>query len=155
MMRAVIFLSAAAILLVTAVRGEQARKGDARPEARDDLQGVLIPMRDGVQLEADIFLPKGNARWPAVLVRTPYNRKSAASASYRYFVLRGYAVVLQDVRGKYGSQGAFESAKQEGPDGSDTISWIAQQRWSNGRVVMAGSSYLGLAQWWAALEDNP
>lgn len=126
----------------------------SQPATHDKL-GVTIPMRDGIRLAADIFLPAGSGRWPAVLVRTPYNRKSGASASYRFFVQRGYAVVLEDVRGRYASQGEFNSASQEGPDGNDTIEWIAAQLWSNGRVAMAGSSYLGLAQWAAAVEDNP
>ncbi len=117
--------------------------------------GITIPMRDGVHLAADVFLPSGKSRWPAVLVRTPYNRKSPAMRSYRYFVRRGYAVVIEDVRGRYASQGIFGSTAQEGPDGSDTIGWIAEQPWSNGRVAMAGSSYLGIAQWRAAIEDNP
>ncbi|MBV8552598.1 MAG: CocE/NonD family hydrolase [Acidobacteriaceae bacterium] len=119
------------------------------------LLGILIRMRDGVDLAADVFLPQATGRWPTVLVRTPYNRRSSASASYRYFVLRGYAVVIQDVRGRYGSQGVFGPVEQEGPDGNDTIDWIAAQPWSNGRVAMAGSSYLGLAQWWAAVQENP
>jgi putative CocE/NonD family hydrolase len=90
-----------------------------------------------------------------VLVRTPYGRKSPASQSYRYFVRRGYALVLQDVRGRYASQGRFGNIAREGPDSYDTINWISEQPWSNGRVAMAGASYLGMVQWWAALEENP
>jgi putative CocE/NonD family hydrolase len=123
--------------------------------APQDRIGVAIPMQDGVRLAADVFLPPGPGPWPTVLVRTPYGRKSAGIRSYRYFVRRRYAVVIQDVRGRFGSQGSFRSIQQEGPDGSDTITWIAAQPWSNGRVAMAGSSYLGMAQWWAAIEDNP
>ncbi len=117
--------------------------------------GLMIPMRDGVRLATDVFLPKTTGRWPTVLVRTPYNRKSSASLSYHYFLRRDYAVVIQDVRGRYASQGVFASAEQEGPDGNDAINWVVEQPWSNGRVAMAGSSYLGLAQWWAAVQDNP
>lgn len=145
----------AGVLLLSGVVRAQTSKIDSRAGSSQALLDVQVPMRDGVHLATDVYLPKANGRWPAVLVRTPYNRKTSASASYRYFVRRGYAVVIQDVRGRFESQGAFESAKQEGPDGSDTVSWIAGQPWSNGRVAMAGSSYLGLAQWWAALEDNP
>ncbi len=124
------------------------------PGMRAEL-GVTIPMRDGIHLAADIFFPFGATRWSTVLVRTPYNRKARAMASYRFFVRRGYAVVIQDVRGRYASQGVYTSAFQEGPDGYDSINWIAEQPWSNGRVAMAGSSYLGIAQWAAAVEDNP
>ena len=142
-------------LLVSGVMGAQLVEKNPQHGGEQDQLGVFVPMRDGTHLAADIFLPKASGRWPAVLVRTPYNRKSPASASYRYFVRRGYAVVIQDVRGRYASQGIFGPAQQEGPDGNDTINWIAEQPWSDGRVMMAGSSYLGMAQWWAALQDNP
>ncbi len=114
-----------------------------------------VPMRDGVRLAADIYLPEAEGRWPAVLIRTPYSRKAKSTRSYLYFRDHGYAVVLEDVRGRFASGGVFGSVEQEGPDGNDTIDWIAEQPWSNGRIAMAGSSYLGIVQWWAALEDNP
>jgi len=117
--------------------------------------GVSIPMRDGLSLAADIFLPRTDGRWPTVLVRTPYNRKLSSNLSYRFFRRRGYAVVIEDVRGRYASQGVLGTTQQEGPDGRDTIHWIAQQPWSDGRVVMAGSSYLGIAEWWAAIQRDP
>ena len=117
--------------------------------------GLVVPMHDGVHLAADLFLPDGGGRRPTVLVRTPYGRKSLASQSYRYFVRRGYALVIEDVRGRYASQGRFGNMAQEGPDSNDTIDWIAEQPWSNGRVAMAGGSYLGMVQWWAALQENP
>lgn len=117
---------------------------------------VAIPMRDGIRLAADIFLPRGNAnRWPTVLIRTPYNRRAPLMRSYRFFAANGFAVVMEDVRGRYASEGIFGAISQEGPDGNDTINWISEQPWSNGRVVMAGGSYLGIAQWWAAVQDNP
>ena len=117
--------------------------------------GLAIPMRDSVRLAADVFLPDKAGRWPSILIRTPYNRKARSSASYRYFARHGFAVVIQDVRGRYASQGVFGSTAQEGPDGNDTLNWIAAQPWSDGRIGMAGSSYLGIAQWWAALQANP
>jgi putative CocE/NonD family hydrolase len=126
---------------------------------------VAVPMRDGIRLAADIYLPDGKdgaraasgvtARWPTVLIRTPYSRKARSIQSYLYFIAHGYAVVAEDVRGRYASGGVFEATDREGPDGNDTIDWIAEQPWSNGRVAMAGSSYLGMVQWWAALQDNP
>ena len=114
-----------------------------------------VPMRDGVHLTADVFLPAAAGKWPTVLVRTPYGRRDPAIRNYRRFVGRGYAVVLQDVRGRPESEGVFQDITQEGPDGNDTLNWIAEQRWSNGKVAMAGGSYLGIVQWWAALQDNP
>ncbi len=130
------------------------RQSPAMPDIQEQL-GHAIPMRDGVRLAADIYLPLGGQRWPTVLVRTPYNRKSGSARSYRLFARRGYAVVVQDVRGRFASQGSFGTTQQEAADGNDTITWIAGQPWSNGRVAMAGGSYLGLAQWWAAITDNP
>ncbi|MBV8866208.1 MAG: CocE/NonD family hydrolase, partial [Acidobacteriaceae bacterium] len=128
--------------------GSESQVNLARP-------GISIPMRDGVHLTADLFLPGATGRWPAVLLRTPYGLKGASYRNYRIFLQRGYAVVIEDVRGRYGSQGVFQAIEQEGPDGSDTINWIAEQRWSNSRIVMAGGSYLGMVQWWAAIQDNP
>ncbi|MBV9406719.1 MAG: CocE/NonD family hydrolase, partial [Acidobacteriaceae bacterium] len=143
-------------LLVSAVlvRAQTIARGPQPPAEHQEL-GVTIPMRDGVRLAADIFLPPGNGSWPTVLVRTPYNRKTPVMNGYRFFVRRGYAIVLQDVRGRFASQGVFGGTPQEGPDGNDTINWISEQPWSNGRVAMAGNSYLGMAQWWAAVQDNP
>lgn len=120
-----------------------------------EFENLKVPMRDRTLLEADAFVPPGAGRWPTILVRTPYNRRSVASQSYRVFNEHGYAVVLQDIRGRHGSDGSFGSIRQEGPDGSDTIDWIARQPWSNGRVGMVGASYLGIAQWWAAVQHNP
>jgi putative CocE/NonD family hydrolase len=112
-------------------------------------------MRDGVLLRADIFVPAGSGRWPTILIRTPYNRHSPTSRGYRFFAERGFAVVTQDVRGRYGSQGIFGSVAQEGPDGNDTLNWIPQQSWSNGKIGMTGASYVGIVQWWAAVQKNP
>jgi putative CocE/NonD family hydrolase len=117
--------------------------------------GLVVPMRDGIRLAADLYLPRTGGRFGTILIRTPYNRKSGALGTYQFFTHRGYAVVLEDVRGRYGSQGVFGSTEQEGPDSSDTMNWIAAQPWSNGRIGMAGSSYLGMVQWWAAVQDNP
>jgi predicted acyl esterase len=132
------------------VRAQTARKG-----LPADLLAVSVPMRDGVRLTADVYLPSASGRWPALLVRTPYSRHSSAARGYSMFVPRGYAVVVQDLRGRWGSQGTFGLMSQEAPDGNDTINWIASQPWSDGRIAMAGSSYLGLVQWWAAIEGNP
>jgi len=117
--------------------------------------GLAIPMRDGIRLAADLYLPHAGGRYGTILIRTPYNRKAGALGTYQFFTQRGYAVLMEDVRGRYASQGIFGPTEQEGPDSSDTIDWIAGQPWSNGRVGMAGSSYLGMVQWWAAVQDNP
>jgi uncharacterized protein len=143
-----------AVLLLSGLHAQVVKKIPEPPGGLEQL-GLVIPMRDGVRLAADLFLPSSAGRWPAILIRTPYSRKAPSVRSYRFFVPRGYAVVLEDVRGRFASQGTFGSIDQEGPDGNDTVNWIAAQPWSNGRVGMAGSSYLGMVQWWAAAENNP
>ena len=135
--------------------GGQVVKVNPKPPGAVEQLGVSIAMRDGIHLAADVFLPKNTGKWPTVLFRTPYNRKGPSGRGYRLFLQHGYAVVIQDVRGRFASQGTFRAISQEGPDGSDTIDWIAAQPWSNGQVVMAGTSYLGMVQWWAAVQDNP
>ncbi len=112
-------------------------------------------MRDGVELVSDVFLPVAPGRWPTILLRTPYNRRGDGASGYKMFASRGYAVMLQDVRGRFDSEGEFGSIAQEGADGDDTIDWIAAQAWSNGRVGMAGASYPGIAVWRAAVQRNP
>jgi uncharacterized protein len=116
---------------------------------------VRVPMRDGVHLDTNIFHPSAAGRYPTVLVRTPYGKGPDLPAGYSSFLDHGYAVVLQDVRGRYASEGKFDALRQEGPDGYDTLNWIAEQPWSNGRVGMIGGSYLGIAQWRVALLNNP
>jgi len=116
---------------------------------------VRIPMRDGVHLSANIFKPAGAVRLPTLLVRTPYGKGAGLTATYRPFVERGYAVVIQDVRGRYASEGVFEPFRQETNDNEDTLNWIARQNWSNQRIGMLGGSYLGIVQWKAALLDSP
>jgi putative CocE/NonD family hydrolase len=112
-------------------------------------------MRDGVQLAANIFLPSDTARFPVILVRTPYNKGDDLLPNYRFFVDHGYAMVVQDVRGRYESEGTFDSFTQEPGDGDDTLNWIARQPWSDGKIGMLGGSYVGIVQWKAAWLNNP
>lgn len=116
---------------------------------------AATPMRDGVILRANIFRRSAFGRFPTILLRTPYNKGNAITPNYLAFVNHGYAVVVQDVRGRYASEGRFEPIDQEITDGDDTLNWIARQPWSDGRIGMYGGSYLGIAQWKAALADNP
>ena len=118
---------------------------------------VAVPMRDGVVLRADVWRPQGSGPFPVLLYRTPYG-KSAAQSDYTTFgkaVERGYAVVMQDVRGRFASAGEFEPYRNEGRDGYDTIEWAARQPWSNGAVGTFGLSYPGAVQWLAAVEGPP
>lgn len=104
-----------------------------------------IPMHDGVELAADVWLPDGPGSWPIVLVRTPYHRQGASGAG-KYYTDLGYGYVVEDVRGKYDSDGRFQPLDDEAADGQDTISWVADQTWCNGRIGMTGKSYLGIVQ---------
>lgn len=116
---------------------------------------VKVAMRDGVKLSTNLFLPTGGGPFPTILIRTPYNKGPVLLPHYEPFLQQGFALVMQDVRGRYASEGKFRSIRQEGPDGSDTIDWIARQSWSNGNVGMMGGSYVGIVQWRAALQRNP
>ena len=116
---------------------------------------VLTPMRDGIHLSANIFRPGGTSPVPTILVRTPYGKGVEPSPTYQLFVDHGYAVVVQDVRGRHDSQGVFSPLGQEPNDGDDTLNWIARQPWSNGKIGMQGGSYLGIAQWKVAPMNNP
>ena len=124
-------------------------------QAMDKMLDLRAPMRDGIRLSTNVFHPPGKGRYPTILIRTPYNKGSDLPSGCGDFIQRGYAVVVQDVRGRYGSEGVFEPLDQEGPDGYDTLNWIARQPWSDGNVGMTGGSYAGIAQWKAAVTGNP
>jgi putative CocE/NonD family hydrolase len=115
-----------------------------------------VAMRDGVRLATDVVRPDDAARRPVLLVRTPYSRPGVWSAhDPAGWARRGWAVVLQDVRGRGQSEGTFRPFHQEVDDGFDTIAWCAEQPWSDGRVAMTGMSYNGATQWLAALSRPP
>jgi len=130
-------------------------RGAVKTPPQVNQYNITVPMRDGVKLSANLFRPGAARRYPAVLLRTPYGKGDAITASYQAFVNHGYAVVVQDVRGRYKSGGVFEPINQEIADGDDTLNWIARQAWSDGSVGMYGGSYLGIAQWKAAMTGNP
>src|SRR3990172_7405771 len=95
---------------------------------------VRVPMRDGVDLSADIYLPEGPGPFPAVLSRTPYNNTLPWLVGRgRALSDAGYAVVIQDCRGRFDSRGDYEPFRDEGPDGVDTIAWLVAQSWCSGR----------------------
>ena len=127
------------------------------PARSPDLCTVEVPMRDGVRLSANVWLPARTARSPAVVLRTPYGNESQDFARYglQDYLCAGFAVVIQSVRGRGKSQGNFGFFFVEGEDGYDTVEWVAAQRWCNGEVAMDGGSYLGTAQWLAAREQPP
>ena len=111
---------------------------------------LLCPMRDGVALAVDLIIPNGDGPFPVILERTPYDKNGSRHAGTEVFANRGYVVVLQDVRGRFNSDGDFDPFRQEHNDGFDTINWIAEQEWCDGNVGMIGGSYSGQTQWYAA-----
>jgi putative CocE/NonD family hydrolase len=117
-------------------------------------RGVSVPMRDGTKLSADIYRPQGVEKAPVVLVRTPY-KKEMNELQAKFYARRGYVYAVEDCRGRFGSPGAWEPFVNESKDGYDTIEWLAQQPFSNGKVGMIGGSYLGWVQWWAAGQHPP
>jgi putative CocE/NonD family hydrolase len=118
---------------------------------------VPVVMRDGVVLRADVWRPAAGGRFPVLVYRTPYDKRRAPESytTFRRAVERGYAVVIQDVRGRYASEGEFIPYRHEGRDGYDTIEWAAAQPWSNSSVGTFGLSYPGAVQWLAAVERPP
>ena len=116
---------------------------------------ALVPMRDGAQLALDLYFPSGPSKGlPVVLERTPYN-KAIVGRRAEFWTARGYVYAIQDVRGRFRSEGRFEPFLREGSDGFDTIEWLARQPWCSGKVGTIGMSYDGLVQWQAAVEQPP
>ena len=151
-----------ALLIVGPREARPSFRPSVFPSPQDTSIGVIrrdvaVPMRDGVALRADLWLPSAEGKFPTLVYRTPYN-KAPVFTTYSLFrgaVARGYAVVAQDVRGRYASDGVYRAYQQEGKDGYDTIEWAAAQPWSNGSVGTFGLSYPGAVQWLAAIESPP
>ncbi len=122
-------------------------------------RNVDVPLRDGTVLRADVYRPEGGGRHPVLLQRTPYDKTLAAlgwlTLDPTKLAEAGYAVVLQDVRGRFASEGEFRPYVNEADDGHDSIAWAAAQPWSDGRVGTYGISYTGQAQWLAAQTRPP
>ena len=126
----------------------------ANMEARYD---VRVPMRDGVELSADVYLPRDRVGpVPAILARTPYDNGDFGGLTKIvdkavYFAQHGYAFVAQDVRGRFDSEGEFYPWVNEFDDGHDSVQWVGKQEWCDGNVGMMGFSYVGGVQWQAAM----
>ena len=116
-----------------------------------------IEMRDGVVLYADVFRPDTDEPGPVLLQRTPYDKSFAKAGSLDAVrgAKEGYAVVVQDVRGRYTSEGEFYTFINESNDGYDTIEAVAKLPWCSGKIGMYGGSYVGATQWLAAVAKPP
>lgn len=122
-------------------------------------KNVPVPMRDSVVLRADVYRSSRPGRYPVLLERTPYNktfpRMVLDTVHVLYAVEGGYTVVIQDTRGRFSSKGEFVPFFSDIQDGYDTVEWCAGQSWSNGRVGMFGTSYVGATQLLAAIASPP
>lgn len=122
-------------------------------------RNLAVPMRDGAVLRADAYLPQEHVPAPAIVCRTPYDRGFSlsvpAAVDPERATTAGFALVVQDVRGRHGSEGEFRTFASESADGYDTVEWVAAQEWCDGAVGMNGRSYCGAAQWRAAVEAPP
>jgi uncharacterized protein len=116
--------------------------------------GVEAKMRDGTILRADIYRPKAEGKFPVLLERTPYDKRNSADFALKA-VPRGYVVIVQDVRGRYTSDGDWYPFKNESNDGYDTVEWAAALPYSNGKVGMFGGSYVGATQMLTAIAHPP
>ncbi|MFF2086209.1 CocE/NonD family hydrolase [Nocardia sp. NPDC058176] len=118
---------------------------------------VEARMRDGVILRANVFRPNAPGTFPVVLSRTPYNKISPSDGGFDPLLLSrsGFIVAVQDVRGRYASDGEWEAFEHEREDGYDSVEWAARLPGSNGRVGMYGASYIGTTQWAAAVTRPP
>ena len=134
-----------------------AQSNSQSPQPGVRLNNVAVPMRDDVILRADVWLPSAEGKFPTLVYRTPYGKQAAPKewTAFAKLVPRGYAVVIQDVRGRYASDGEFVPYQNEGKDGYDTIEWAARQPWSDGNIGTFGLSYPGAVQWLAAVESPP
>jgi putative CocE/NonD family hydrolase len=120
------------------------------------LHDQRVPTRDGITLSADVYLPRSGGALPTIVQWTPYESTRERFIVWGvWFARRGYAAVVVDVRGRYESEGEFYAWTKDGVDAHDTLSWVAEQQWSNGRVGTWGRSYGGLVQWQLAHLGHP
>lgn len=115
---------------------------------------VTAKMRDGVILRADIYRPKAEGKFPVLLERTPYNKAGGAEFGLKA-AARGFVVIIQDVRGRYTSEGEWYTFRHESEDGYDSVEWAAALPYSDGKVGMFGGSYVGATQMLTAIAAPP
>ena len=125
--------------------------GSNRAQIPASPQTLEVAMRDGIRLSTDVYGSTPGVRWPALLMRTPYNKRGAKATAER-FAAAGYVAIVQDTRGAFASEGKYVHYNNDDQDGFDAIEWIVQQPWSNGNVGMWGSSHPGAVQWVAAAD---
>lgn len=125
-------------------------------------KNIEITMRDGTILRHNMTRPDIDGKFPVLLERTPYNKEGGSEngvGSPEFFAARGYVVIIQDVRGRFASDGDFYPFKDDGngsnKDGYDTVEWLANQDWSTGKIGTIGGSYSGATQYRNAISNPP
>lgn len=119
-------------------------------------RGHKAKMRDGVRLSVDVFQPKAEGKFPAILIITPYGNNPGYQARGSWFAQRGYVVAVADSRGRFDSEGEWDPFDpKHKTDGYDLTEWLAAQPWCDGKVGMMGLSYMGWTQWWTATQAPP
>jgi uncharacterized protein len=129
--------------------------GAQAPAVKSETQ--MVAMRDGIKLATDIYLPaEGKGPWPVILTRTPYNKTSMLGAGRpNFWTTKDYAIVVQDCRGRFASEGKYLPFMDDHFDGYDTVEWVAKQSWSNGKVGMTGASAMGITANQASIMSPP
>jgi predicted acyl esterase len=119
-------------------------------------QKFMVPMRDGVKLALDVYFPTGDGPWPVVLERTPYSRRQPFMFElFHFFPEAGFALAVQDCRGRFDSEGVYRPFLDDMEDGFDTVEWLAVQPWSTGKIGMTGASAMGIVSYEAAMAQPP
>ena len=138
------------VITLAAIFSSNIPSAFAQEEAFTFQKNVMIPMSDGTDLAANIFLPKEGGSFPTILMRTPYGKGSRTSGQAKRYASKGYAVVIQDCRGRGDSMGVWDPFRYDADDGFVTQEWVGKQPWSNGKIGTAGGSYVGWSQWASA-----
>ena len=126
----------------------------ANPYAVTYERDTAVVMRDGIKLYADVFRPDAAGKFPVLLQRTPYDKNHGTEFGLKA-AAQGYVVIIEDVRGRYASEGEWYPFKNEMNDGYDTVEWAAALPYSTGKVGMFGGSYVGATQMLAAIGHPP
>ncbi|HTK78242.1 MAG TPA: CocE/NonD family hydrolase [Gemmataceae bacterium] len=147
-----------ALCVVVPLSRGQTPAGKSGPDVAVEWD-VKVAVRDGTKLALDLYLPAANGKalpgkHPTILVRTPYN-KTGVNPEARWFAARGYAVVVNDTRGRYASEGVWRMIVDDPNDGYDICGWIVKQPWSSGKIGTMGTSYVGGTQHALACAQPP
>ncbi len=147
-MKRVLLLLGSLLLLVRAVHA-------ASPAGIIFERDVMVPMRDGTRLATHIIRPAAEGRYPVILMRTPYGKPDEPEGDIERYVRTGYVVAAQDCRGRGASEGTWEPFRDDPQDGFDTLQWLGEQPWCNGKIGTFGGSYVGWTQWASAPQASP